>query len=268
MIEKNIFQTYPDISSLPEEIRINIDQIKLQNVGWNYRIFDDEDVRKYIRKFYPEYLKYYDMINPKYGPARADFFRYLLIYREGGIYIDIKSSLRKPLDMVILDDDEFILSYWPNFEPMTHPELDCKGEYQQWFIVSRSNHPFLKSVINNMVKNIKNYNPIFGSVGKKGVLRLTGPVMYTLSIQPIRELHSHRIADSYNELGFTYSIYDEYNMFTGKHKKLFDKHYSDLKEPIVHNDLSIFDKSFTLTSIKYFKESAYRRLRRMMRNCN
>ena len=34
-----------------------------------------------------EIYGFYQRINPIYGAARADFFRYLLMYAQGGIYL-------------------------------------------------------------------------------------------------------------------------------------------------------------------------------------
>ena len=50
----------------------------------------------YIRREYGEsILSCYLRIDPVYGAARADLFRYLLLYRTGGVYLDIKSAARR-----------------------------------------------------------------------------------------------------------------------------------------------------------------------------
>ncbi len=38
---------------------------------------------------------------PRYGVVLADIFRYLVIYNEGGVYLDIKSTVNRPLDEII-----------------------------------------------------------------------------------------------------------------------------------------------------------------------
>ena len=39
------------------------------------------------------------------------FFRYLLMYEIGGVYLDIKSTANKKLDDVLEENDAFILSH-------------------------------------------------------------------------------------------------------------------------------------------------------------
>ena len=63
---------------------------------------DDADINEYIGRAYGErLLGEFNRISPSYGATRADFFRYLLLYREGGVYLDIKSSMERPLDEVL-----------------------------------------------------------------------------------------------------------------------------------------------------------------------
>ncbi len=234
-IPRIIHQTH-STKEFPPEISLNIQKIKMLNPTWSYRFYDDIAIEKYIRNFFPDLFPYYLAINPNYGPARADLFRYLLLYREGGVYIDIKSSFSKPLDNVILESDRMLLSHW-NMELFAegcgrHPEIDNpEGEFQQWFIITVPGHPFLKSVIENVLRNIDIYNPDLHGKSKPGVLRVTGPIAYTLAITPILDNHPHRLIRSYEDLGLIYSLYD--NVEPDGHYKLSPVHYSKLEEPII-----------------------------------
>ncbi|MCA3362157.1 MAG: hypothetical protein INF74_09420, partial [Roseomonas sp.] len=61
------------------------------NPDWEYRLYEDADCERFIRENYDaETFKLFRSIHPDYGAARADFFRYLLLYRLGGVYLDIK----------------------------------------------------------------------------------------------------------------------------------------------------------------------------------
>lgn len=227
-IPKKIFQLIQDKNNISPEFKENIDFIKSLNPDWKYTLYDDKDIEKYIRNYYgEEMLTYYNKINPKYGPARADFFRYLLIYREGGVYFDIKSASTLPLDMVILPDDEYILSHSDSNPQITNVN-NIYGEYQQWYIISRPEHPFLKAVIEQVIQNIDNYTVNTFGTGKMGVLRLTGPIAYTNTISPIINNHNHRFIDLNDFAGLTY------NNIQKSHKNLFNKtHYSKISEPII-----------------------------------
>ena len=70
-------------------------------------------------------------------PARADFFRYLLVYQLGGVYLDIKSSLDKPLKDVLRAEDQFILTHWDN---RPGEQYEGIGIYPNWapFLVANT----------------------------------------------------------------------------------------------------------------------------------
>jgi hypothetical protein len=203
-------------------------------------LYGDADIIGFINKYYGSYvLRCFEKINPLYGAARADLFRYLLMYQCGGVYLDIKSTIYKPLDEVLRPDDQYILSQWRNKLGETYqgwglyPDLSHfpGGEFQQWHIVARPQHPFLKSVIANVLRNIESYRPYNQGVGKIGVLRTTGPVAYTLSIVPFLKKFPYRFVDIQKDLNFSYSIYESSGF--SFHQSIFKNHYSTLKEPLI-----------------------------------
>jgi len=228
VIPKIIHQTFYT-KELPSEISLNIEKIKALNSDWTYCLYDNEDIESYIKKYFPDVLDSYLKINPKYGAARADLFRYLVIYKEGGVYFDIKSSFTKPFNSSIKISDKMILSHWNYKKWGMHGDIDNpKGEFQQCFIIAVPGHPFLKSVIENILRNIDIYNSFIHFSGQGGVLRLTGPIAYTLAISPLLYKYPYRLVQSKEDLGFVYSIYDGMS-----HEGLFKIHYSKLKEPII-----------------------------------
>jgi hypothetical protein len=223
----------------PAVIQENVDRIKAQNPGWQHRLYDDNDMADFIGSTYgSRLLTSYCRINKKYGAARADYFRYLLMHEIGGVYLDIKSCTGRPLDEVIRTDDIYLLSRWRNAEGETyegwgmHRQLEKEGgnEFQQWHIISVPGHGFLRGVIEKVYRNIETYDPLKHDTGKNGVLQLTGPIAYTQAITPLLSQHSYRIVDSQNELAFEYSIFGSPG--DRAHKAIFKLHYTDLKEPV------------------------------------
>src|ERR1700723_370599 len=98
-IPRIIHQTVPDKANLDDLISQNILHLKSMNRAWDYRLYDDKDCARFIADRYGAVmLSYYESITPRYGAARADLFRYLLIYEYGGVYLDIKSTIINPLD--------------------------------------------------------------------------------------------------------------------------------------------------------------------------
>jgi len=243
-IPKIIHQTAP-LKNISPLINENIQKIKDLNPGWEYRFYDDSNIVDFIKTEYgDEFYRYYNRINPTYGAARADLFRYLLMYKVGGVYLDIKSSLTKPLDEIIHPDDRYLISFWDNAVGGTHqgwglhPELRHVdgGEFQQWNIIAASGHPFLKAVIENVLRNIDVYNPIFHGVGGPAVLNTTGPVAYTLAISPLLKKHKFRYLKDNKSTGLEYSIFDLKD--AGTHKSLFKIHYTTCHESIINIGVS------------------------------
>lgn len=237
-IPRIIHQTY-STRHLPDPLRAVVQQTRNANSGWDVRLYDDADIVEYIRSQYgADILAEYLRIDPRYGAARADLFRYLLMYRTGGVYLDIKSAATRPLDDVLRPDDQYVLSQWhgTRFAGMKmgiHDALRAiKGtEYQQWHIVAAPGHPFLKSVIENVLRNLRIYNPGIHGVGRDGVLAVTGPIAYTLAIHPLLTSYPHRFADSAEDLGFDYNVFMT-GRNTSAHTFLFRSHYAALRQPI------------------------------------
>ena len=149
----------------------NIQKIKDDHSDWEIKHYTDKDIIEFISKNYDKkFLSIYEKINPDYGPARSDFFRYLLMFKIGGVYLDIKSSLEKNLNEIILEDDSYLISHWGQSFPNwgKHPLLKGQPAFQQWFIICQPFHPFLGLTISNIIERIKNYNPIIHGVCKHG----------------------------------------------------------------------------------------------------
>lgn len=237
-IPKIIHQTF-HAAPWPGDIAANMEKLKRLNPEWEYRFYDDDDIVAFIASHYgQEVLALYNSIDKAYGAARADLFRYLLIYRQGGVYLDIKSTADRPLDEVVRRDDTFLLSTWRNEKENAfgiwgvHRELRHLpyGEYQQWYIAAAPGHPFLKEVIEFVLRNIRTYLKGVHDAGAYAVLRVTGPVAYTLAIEPLRGRYPHRLVDSRADLGFVYSIFDR--NADRVHEKVFS-HYSKVEKPLV-----------------------------------
>lgn len=236
-IPRVIHQTYHS-KNFPPEVLENINHLKTLNPDWEYRVYDDDDITNYITKNYPELLYIYNKINPEYGAARADFFRYILIYNEGGVYLDIKSSLTKPLNDILTTEDRYLLCHWQNEPGEIHQHMGFHtcianpfGEFQQWHIIASKGHPFLKAVIENVCNNINNYNPFIHDSGGWAVVNLTGPIAYSLAIAPLIDLHPHTLARNNTNFGLIYNIFESKGIALGHHK-ILKKHYTTSDESL------------------------------------
>jgi len=174
----------------------------------------------------------------------ADLFRYIVIYNEGGIYLDVKSTAKQPLSSTIDPEVRYVISQWPNKLGQRfpgyglHPELANVpgGEFQQWNIIAEPGHVFLKAVIKQVLHNIRTYTPGQFGTDAYGVLRVSGPIVYTKAIYPLLDHYPHNVVNL-DDYGIQYSIYE--NAGPGDAHAKLPGHYSTIKEPIVLRDVYV-----------------------------
>ncbi|WP_375391697.1 glycosyltransferase family 32 protein [uncultured Sphingomonas sp.] len=254
---RTVVQTYPS-NILPPALAENRQRMVEANPAWTFLLYDDAAIIGYIRdRFDQDVLKAYLSIDPSYGAARADLFRYLRIFAEGGVYLDVKSTLMRPLDTIITPQEEYLLCQWANGddEPRRgfglHKELRSipGGEFQQWHIMARAGHPFLEAVVKCVLHNIRTYTPWRFGVGGLGVWRTTGPIAYTRAIAPLLSQHPYRLVRDETKIGLQYSI--ETGYVHGLH---FRQRYTALGSPIIQGGRvrSITDVVYTtMRNIKH-----------------
>lgn len=163
-VPKQIFQTFKT-KKLPLITRYHIWNMKRKNPEYRYFFYDDQDIEKFItEEFPPEYIENYRKL--AIGASKADFFRYAVLYKKGGIYLDIDSGIIKPFKQLIQEDDEAVISV------ERHENL-----YVQWALIFNKNHPFLKKTLELMIDNIKNHR------FPHDVHATTGPTVFSKGIR-------------------------------------------------------------------------------------
>jgi mannosyltransferase OCH1-like enzyme len=240
-IPKIIHQTFSSYEGMPSILKENCERIKQLNKDHEYHFYDNAARNGFIQSHYGAYmLERYNRIHESFGAARADFFRYLCVYACGGIYLDIKADVRKPLSKVIKADDAYLLSQW-NQSPGspyagwgTHRQVQHVpgGEFQQWHVIAAPGHPFLAAVIEAVVNKIDHYNPFLFRNPWDAVMRTTGPIPYTETIHKILNLHAHRFVDTEQDLGIFYSIFTKPGMIEA-HRTLY-RDYRTSIHPLIH----------------------------------
>jgi mannosyltransferase OCH1-like enzyme len=161
MIPKIIYQTWYK-KELPEQIKKTVNKMLEINSNYEYYFYDDNDIENFILKnFNNDIFSAYKLLN--IGAAKADFWRYLVLYKTGGIYLDVDSIIYGQLDTLIHDDCA-IISREKNY-----------GKFVQWCLIYPPNHPILKICIDKCIFNIINNTT-------NDIIELTGPIVYTQSI--------------------------------------------------------------------------------------
>ena len=97
-------------------------------------------------------------INHMYPAAKADIFRYSIIYEYGGIYLDVKSAIRKLNDTRMRDVH---VSPWAltSFFRLTSMAVlgSWIGEMQQWWFAAPARSQAIKLVLQSVVRNVRLY---------------------------------------------------------------------------------------------------------------
>lgn len=92
-IPKIIMQTWKD-KNIPEKWKSSPLSIKKYLPDWKYVLMTDEDNRNFVKKHFPNFLKYYDGF--PHNIMRADAIRYCFLYVFGGLYMDLDFEILPP----------------------------------------------------------------------------------------------------------------------------------------------------------------------------
>lgn len=228
-IPRKIWQTTKDRTSIKPELKSCVDRLLDMNPNWEYQLYDDASQFKYLQSVCTQrFMDAYARIPDIYGAARADMFRYVKVYLEGGVYMDLKSGTTKPLDQILRPDDDFIISQWDNGPDGMFPGVGKNkplrdipgGEYEQWFVIASPGHPFLRAIIEQVLENIETYRAHKFGHGSKGVHNVYGPNVYTRTIHRLENDYPCRKITAWTE-GLRYTTFENLH----SHQSLDKNHY-------------------------------------------
>jgi mannosyltransferase OCH1-like enzyme len=215
VVPLNIFQTW-HTKELPPLMLNCVNKIKNNNPRFSYYLFDDNDCREFIKNnFDDSVINAFEKIIP--GAYKADLWRYCVLYKLGGIYLDIKYEPVNNFKLITLTEKE----HWVL-------DIDGTGIYNA-LIVSKPGNPILLRAINEIVNNVK--------IKYYGLSSLspTGPLLLSkyFSIQEKKKLdmrHDFCIDFNNRYIYFNgYIVLKQYNGYLkehGKNQKV--RHYSEL----------------------------------------
>lgn len=105
-IPNHIFQTWKEGPKTPE-MEAAIETFRTQG-GYMYNCLSDAQCADFLEKeFGRRFSNAYRVLAP--GAYRADFWRYCILYKYGGVYADAKTTLLRNLDEILRPQDELIL---------------------------------------------------------------------------------------------------------------------------------------------------------------
>ena len=170
LIPKKIFQSWKS-KDLNDTMKKVVQKIKDMNPDYEYHFFDDNDCRKYLLDNYGEnYANAFDVLKP--GAFKCDFWRYAVLYKEGGVYLDLDMTPEVPFDDFISPSDRFVSVVDRKIVGL----FPCA--IYQAFIAAEPGHPILKYALDICFVNIATRRfDLFET------LSVTGPVSFLESIQ-------------------------------------------------------------------------------------
>jgi len=138
----------------------SVEKLKKENPEFTYYLYDKDERRDYISKnFDKDVLNAYDALIP--GAFKADLWRYCILYKMGGIYLDIKLCTVNGFKLITLTDKEYFVR---DIEP------SGSGVLNGLLVCMPHNEKMLKC-INQIIDNVK--NKFYG----KSQLEPTGPML-------------------------------------------------------------------------------------------
>lgn len=247
MIPKIVYQTWYSKECIPSIYREIMKANQKMNPEYRFVLMDDMDLDAYFDTNVndKEVRKAYHRINPRYGAARADLFRYVILFQQGGIYLDIKVQCLVPFrEWIRVEEDCGLLSYWDGLFYHRDKLNNQEGELQNWNLVFAAHHPALQKVIRACCQTILKMTVREASsqamTGKQAVLEVTGPIMLTryaeaymmpktaTPLSKSREIIIRRFSSrSYLYYG------DSFHGLTWKEGLEGYTHYASLREPFL-----------------------------------
>lgn len=159
MIPKHIYQTWKT-KDLPESVQSVRHKIQKLNPEYTMHLYDDKDILEFLENNYSiNVVEAFKSLNV--GAAKADLWRYCILYTNGGVYLDIDADIKESLDTLIRPDSKAIITREGN------PGLFC-----QWILIFEPGNKFLKNLIEQCVYNILNKTTT-------NIMYLTGPALFT-----------------------------------------------------------------------------------------
>ena len=158
-IPLKLFQTWHN-KELPLKMKETVETLKKQNPEFEHHIYTLDECMEFIKeKFDEKVLNAYNRLVPL--AYKADLWRYCILYKYGGIYLDIKYSCVNNFKLFDLTDKEHFVQdrqeYYIN-----------KNGISQAFLVSKPNNLLLLECINKIVENVNNNYYGFNSLYPTG----------------------------------------------------------------------------------------------------
>lgn len=142
-IPKNIYTTW-HTKELPPKMKECVERMKRANPEFVHHIYDEDECRQFIREQYDDkILDAFDSLVPL--SYKSDLWRYCMLYKNGGIYIDIKFYPMNQFTFSQMIDREYFIK-----------DLESSGDgVVNGFMICKPRNPKIGNCIDQIVENVK-----------------------------------------------------------------------------------------------------------------
>lgn len=152
MIPKTIYQTHEYLyQDMPKFLKNQSSTWTICNKEYDYVYYDKNQRREYVKKYYPEIMQAYDSINK---PFQADIWRYLILYNNGGFYVDMDSICLSSIDDQLLNcylNHEVVCVSISPIAPKGSNAKKQKGYVNNWFFGCTKGSKIIKKVLEKTI---------------------------------------------------------------------------------------------------------------------
>lgn len=145
MIPKIIFQTYKT-QEIPAHWKSSPVSIKKYMPDWQYVFMTDIDNLEFVKTHFPSFLNWF--ANLKYPIQRADVIRYMFLYVNGGLYLDMDIELNTSMEPLLQSGSDTFLVKAPR---------NWWGHYTNFLMASTPKNKFFLAVLDECLKPISNW---------------------------------------------------------------------------------------------------------------
>ena len=188
LIPRIIHQTYRSEAELPAAAARLMLTWRAKNPTWEVRFWDDADCLSFVETEFPQWAPAYRAL-PK-DVERSDFFRYLVVLRYGGVYADVDTECRAPLDELLLPTDTLVVGWENEFSTASRAaarKYVRKRQVLQWVFAGAPGHPALRAACEHVARNAWS---TMSRAGNTDTLERTGPGAFTDAVLSAADAHA------------------------------------------------------------------------------
>jgi len=242
---QNVCYTTWHTKNLPPLMENNFNSIQENNPEIIFHLYDEKESREFIKNnFDNDVLDAYDRLSP--SSYKSDLWRYCILYKKGGIYLDIKYKTINKFKLIHLCNKEhFVYDHANNSDKKSFWNTNEFGLYTA-LIVSKPGNKILRQCIHKITENAENF--YYG----KNALYPTGPGLLgqqffssSFYLNKIKEVELFHHTDSNAIIYKNTKILDIYEDY----RKEQSEYQNNLHYSALWNQRSVYNMKFSVTSL-------------------